>query len=153
MTYIETSVGFNVQWNHRRHKLCNLATRSDSEIMLFSVSKLRLFMAVGCIQVYDVSEGLSPVLFSSYNKLTKSEKVEWNNRCSFCLGLYKLKLCLQSQIETTHYKSVLSLASVLTSFNCRHSILLPRMWIICLKFNLLKYSLILFFKNRNSHKS
>ncbi|KAG0579031.1 hypothetical protein KC19_4G067200 [Ceratodon purpureus] len=51
---------------------------SAGELVLWFVSVLSGI--VFCKLVYDVSEGLSPVLFSSYNKLTKSEKVEWNNR-------------------------------------------------------------------------
>lgn len=35
---------------------------------------------VFCKLVYEISKGLSPATFPGYNKLKKTEKVEWNNR-------------------------------------------------------------------------
>lgn len=51
------------------------------------VNKILTFAVVGCTQVYDVAKALSPVTFPGYNKLTKTEKVEWNNRCVSVLSL------------------------------------------------------------------
>lgn len=76
-----------------------------------------------CKLVYDVAKALSPVTFPGYNKLTKTQKVEWNNRIfstahalvSSAIAFYLLYI---SDIfrESAPYGPVVFRSSILSQF-------------------------------------
>lgn len=81
----------NAVWN-AVHRSYTIACRQNPESSVlgrwmsfkvwcvFSKSLQRSWWICTLVQVYDVAKALSPVTFPGYNKLTKTQKVEWNNR-------------------------------------------------------------------------
>lgn len=78
---------------------------------------------VFCKLVYDISQALSPVIFPIYNKLTKSEKVEWDNRAfstahaliSSGISFYLLYICDLFR-ESAPYGPIMFRGSILSQF-------------------------------------
>jgi hypothetical protein len=78
---------------------------------------------VFCKLVFDISQALSPVVFPGYNKLTKTEKVEWNNRSfstahalvSSAIAFYLLYIS-DVFLDSAPYGPVIYRSSILSQF-------------------------------------